>query len=77
MKEGDLVKYATNDIMIQIADYPKNVKRWNNRGLLVSFEESDNRFYVVILDNSSGKIVRRHISDVELANQKGETDENR
>ena len=70
MKIGDLVKYATSEIAIEIGDYPKTVKHWNNDGLVISLEERDNRFSVVILDNKSGKIIVRHISDVELVTSK-------
>ena len=64
MKVGDLVRYATTDIETQIGDYPRNVERWNNEGLLVSFDKTQRM--CEILDNRSGKVVRRHCSRVQL-----------
>ena len=68
MKAGDLVRYATSDIEVQIGDYPKTVKHWNNEGLLISFEERDCQFVCEILDSETGIVVRRHIIDVESMN---------
>ena len=64
MKAGDLVRYATTDIEIQIGDYPKNVERWNNEGLLITFDKTQRM--CEILDSSSGLVVRRHCSRVQL-----------
>lgn len=64
MKTGDLVRYATTDVEIQVADYPRNVQRWHNEGLLISFDKVQRM--CEILDNKSGKIVRKHCSDVQL-----------
>lgn len=64
MKAGDLVRYATNDIEIQIGDYPRNVLRWNNEGLLVSFDKIQR--VCEILDNRTGRIIRKHCSEVQL-----------
>ena len=64
MKEGDLVRYATTDIEIQIGDYPRNVERWHNEGLLISFDKTQRM--CEILDNRSGRVVRRHCSRVQL-----------
>ena len=64
MKSGDLVRYATNDLVHQVGDYPKTVQLWNNEGLLVSFDKTQRM--CEILDNKTGKIVRRHCSDVQL-----------
>lgn len=64
MERGDLVRYATTDIEIQIGDYPRNVQRWHNEGLLVSFDKVQRM--CEILDNKTGKIVRKHCSDVQL-----------
>tara|TARA_X000000950_G_scaffold282160_1_gene380459 strand:+ start:276 stop:488 length:213 start_codon:yes stop_codon:yes gene_type:complete len=64
MERGDLVRYATTDIEIQIGDYPRNVQRWHNEGLLVSFDKVQRM--CEILDNKTGKIVRKHCSDVQV-----------
>ena len=67
MKVGDLVRYATSNIEIQIGDYPKTVQRWNNEGLLVSFDlKKDN--ICEILDSKTGRVVQRHVSSVKLIN---------
>ena len=68
MKAGDLVRYATSEIEIQIGDYPKTIQRWNNEGLLVNFDlKKDN--ICEILDNKTGRIVKRHVSSVKLAHE--------
>ncbi len=77
MKVGDLVRYATSDIEVQIGDYPKTVKHWNNEGLLISFEERDCRFVCEILDSETGIVVRRHIMDVELVDPESEEEDER
>ena len=64
MKAGDLVRYATTDIELQIGGYPRNVRRWHNEGLLVSFDKTQRM--CEILDNTSGRIIRKHCSDVQL-----------
>lgn len=64
MKTGDLVRYATTDVEIQVGDYPRNVQRWHNEGLLISFDKVQRM--CEILDNKSGKIVRKHCGDVQL-----------
>ena len=65
MKVGDLVRYATSEIQIQIGDYPKTVQLWNNEGLLVAFDmKKDN--ICEILDNKTGKLIKRHVSSVKL-----------
>ena len=66
MKAGDLVRYATSEIEIQIGDYPKTIQRWNNEGLLVGFDlKKDN--ICEILDHKTGKVIKRHITSVKLA----------
>ena len=68
MKVGDLVRYATSNVEIQIGDYPKTVQRWNNEGLLVSIDlKKDN--ICEILDNQTGRVVQRHISSVKLIHE--------
>ena len=76
MKIGDLVKYATNDIEIQIGDYPKTIQRWSGEGLLVSFNLKEDNI-CEILDNRTGKIVRKHIIDVKFAYPERRHDERR
>ena len=64
MKAGDLVRYATNELMHQVGDYPKSVQLWTSEGLLISFDKTQRM--CEILDNKTGKIVRKHCSDVQL-----------
>ena len=67
MKVGDLVRYGTSEIEIQIGDYPKTIQRWNNEGLLVTFNlKKDN--ICEILDNKTGRVIKRHVSSVKLVN---------
>lgn len=64
MKAGDLVRYATNELMHQVGDYPKSVQLWTSEGLLISFDKTQRM--CEILDNKTGEIVRKHCSDVQL-----------
>lgn len=76
MKVGDLVRYATSEIEIQIGDYPKTVQFWNNEGLLVTFDlKKDN--ICEILDNKTGRVIKRHVSSVKLINTPRSSHENR
>ena len=76
MKTGDLVRYATSEIEIQIGDYPKTIQRWNNEGLLVGFDlVKDN--ICEILDHKTGKVIKRHITSVKLAHWPRSSYENR
>ena len=76
MKTGDLVRYATSEIEIQIGDYPKTIQRWNNEGLLVGFDlKKDN--ICEILDNKTGRVIKRHVSSVKLINTPRSSYENR
>ena len=64
MKPGDLVRYVTSEFTHQINDYPKTVFVWDNEGLLISFDKTQRM--CEILDNKTGKILRKHCSDVQL-----------
>ena len=76
MKAGDLVKYAVHDIQHRIGDFPRNVQRWSGEGLLVSLDlKKDN--ICEILDNKTGRIVKKHIVDVKFAYPKRRHDEER
>ena len=52
MKAGDLVRWRYGDL------------QYRERGLLVEFDKVQRT--CVILDNKTGKLVKRHCSDVQL-----------
>ena len=58
MKAGDLVRYKKQH---WDGDYPES---WSNQGLLLKFDKVQRT--CEILDNESGKIVKKHCSDVQL-----------
>ena len=76
MKAGDLVKYATNDIEHRVGDFPRTIQRWSGEGLLVSCNLKEDNI-CEILDNRTGKIVRKHIIDVKFAYPERRHDERR
>ena len=76
MKVGDLVRYATSEIQIQIGDYPKTVQLWRDEGLLVSFDLNKDNI-CEILDNKTGRVIKRHVSSVKLINTPRSSYENR
>ena len=65
MKEGDIVRYKSwGELRHRVGDYPKQDEIWTNQGLLISFDQTQRM--CEILDNNTGKIVRKHCSDVQL-----------
>lgn len=65
MKEGDIVKYKTlGDLRTQIGDYLCQDVLWVEQGLLISFDKVQRM--CEILDNKTGKIIRKHCGDVQL-----------
>ena len=65
MKEGDIVRYKTfGDFKNRIGDYPSQDVLWVEQGLLISFDKVQRM--CEILDNKTGKIIRKHCGDVQL-----------
>ena len=62
MKTGDLVRYKISHLTLHLS-MPSDSLMWG-KGLLVEFDKTQR--LCVILDNTSGKIVKRHCSDVQL-----------